>query len=272
MRVQSSSSINLYKQCPRKYYYKYIMKLPEPSNIHAVRGNIVHSVLEHFFKIKIKNENNYKKDLLKSADFLLDRFWIEKKEELKKLNLPIEELNDFYVDSRDMIYRWTNRFCDNVEDLIKKGHNLQDALNMLKPSAEEYIKDEKIGIQGYLDAIYYLPDGKIKVVDYKTSRKDIITPEYALQAGIYAVLIKNKKGCLPEVVSFDFLKGDLKDVVVDDDLIKNTLFEIEQIHFSTSSIEKSDYQKKTSGLCKWSNERGSGQCAFFDICMPFEEK
>jgi ATP-dependent helicase/DNAse subunit B len=50
-RVQSPSSINTYNQCPRKYYYQYILKLPTRPSIHLVRGNIAHSVLEDFFSI-----------------------------------------------------------------------------------------------------------------------------------------------------------------------------------------------------------------------------
>src|SRR3989338_2430314 len=48
-RIESPSSINTYRQCPRKYYYQYIMKLPVSDSIHTIRGHVVHSVLETFF-------------------------------------------------------------------------------------------------------------------------------------------------------------------------------------------------------------------------------
>ena len=32
-RVQSPSSISTYKQCPRKYFYQYVLKLPTQGNI-----------------------------------------------------------------------------------------------------------------------------------------------------------------------------------------------------------------------------------------------
>ena len=63
-KVQSPSSIKTYKQCPRKYYYSYILGLEQPPNVHTVRGNIAHSVLEHFFDplAILKKLQNYLKD------------------------------------------------------------------------------------------------------------------------------------------------------------------------------------------------------------------
>ena len=54
-RLESPSSINTFKQCKRRYYYRYIEKLPTISNIHQVRGNIAHATLEHFFDIDVSS-------------------------------------------------------------------------------------------------------------------------------------------------------------------------------------------------------------------------
>ena len=57
-RIQSPSSILTHKQCPRKYFYKYVMKLPTVTSIHAVRGKIIHEVLEEFFDLNVEPINN----------------------------------------------------------------------------------------------------------------------------------------------------------------------------------------------------------------------
>ena len=49
-RIQSPSSINMYKRCPRKYYLHYILKKPIKPNIHLFRGSTVHSTIEIFEK------------------------------------------------------------------------------------------------------------------------------------------------------------------------------------------------------------------------------
>lgn len=267
MKVHSASSINLYKQCPRKYYYKYIQKLPEPPSIHTVRGNIVHEALEEFFTLNPEEIQNFTAEIPKKADRLLDKHWIKYKEKLKELGLPVEELQTYYTDSRDMITKWSSRFLTKVE---KTGLPFPEAFKQLTPSVEEHLKSEEIGVQGFIDALYKMDDG-LHIVDYKTSRKDIVTPEYTMQAGIYAVLVHEIKGEKPITITFDFLKGEERDVPVTEELFKATLFEIEQMHMNTQTTDITDYPKKPSGLCKWQNARGSGQCAFYDICEPFKK-
>jgi RecB family exonuclease len=48
IKKYSHSSLKLYKQCPRRFYYNYIEKLPRKSWAHNILGNVVHSALEHF--------------------------------------------------------------------------------------------------------------------------------------------------------------------------------------------------------------------------------
>jgi CRISPR/Cas system-associated exonuclease Cas4 (RecB family) len=80
--------------------------------------------------------------------------------------------------------------------------------------------------------------------------------------------VQEIKGVVPTTIEFDFLKGQTQPVEVTEFLLADTKFEIEQIHMATEGNKPEDYPKKPSGLCKWSNERGSGQCAFYEICKP----
>lgn len=265
-RIQSASSINMYKQCPRKYYYRYIEKLPDPPTIHTLRGNIVHEALEKFYAIEPEVIKDHIKELPLLLDKLMDDIWMENREALKQLDLSVDAMNNYYVESRYMLGRWVQKFLLKI-----KATELPfvEAFKKLTPSVEKHLISEEYGVRGYIDALYEVDDEMVKIVDYKTSRKDILTPEYKLQAGIYAVLVQEYKGVPPQVVIFDFLKGEPRELTVDEDLIKTTLQEIEIIHMNTDSDDIRDYPRKPSGLCKWSNERGSGQCPFYDICKPF---
>ena len=42
----SPSRISDYQQCPQLYNYRVIQKLPEPINLDAARGTLVHTILE----------------------------------------------------------------------------------------------------------------------------------------------------------------------------------------------------------------------------------
>src|SRR3989338_10922672 len=88
-RVESPSSINTFKHCPRKYYYQYIEKLPSLPNIQQVRGNIAHSTLENFYDIDLSkfDEKNYELKFKEIIQKLFFHYWGQYKKELAELNL-----------------------------------------------------------------------------------------------------------------------------------------------------------------------------------------
>ena len=45
-RSFSPSSAGLWKQCPRRWRYRYVEKLPDPPGIPALIGTFAHRVLE----------------------------------------------------------------------------------------------------------------------------------------------------------------------------------------------------------------------------------
>ena len=124
---------------------------------------------------------------------------------------------------------------------------------------------EKYHVKGIIDAIENV-DGNIRLMDYKTSRSQNLN-DHLLQLGIYSLLYHDKHGKIPKHVGVYFLKGEEQFIEVDEALMDMAKKEIENIHASTQERDISHYPKKTSGLCKWR----TGQCAFFDICKPFDK-
>ncbi len=54
----SASKISTYKQCPKKYWYKYIAKLPSYDFWPAqIKGSFTHDVLESWVNKLIDNED-----------------------------------------------------------------------------------------------------------------------------------------------------------------------------------------------------------------------
>lgn len=53
MAVYSHSRLDTFRQCPRKFYYRYIAKIPledEPEQIAPFLGSRVHDALEHLYR------------------------------------------------------------------------------------------------------------------------------------------------------------------------------------------------------------------------------
>ncbi len=162
-----------------------------------------------------------------------------------------------------MLANWLNHFFSEVDsEMNKMGSSFKDAFNKLKPvETEGNYRDSDLMVRGYIDAVHKDGDS-VLLIDYKTSKSSQLKKEYILQLGIYAVLYEKKHQKLPAKVGVWFLKDKPKILDVEPEMVKNALFEIEQIHFATESCKILDYPKKVTPLCKWS----SGQCDFYDIC------
>ena len=50
----SPSRINEYQQCPKLYHYRVIEKRPEPLSLDAVRGTLIHNILEELLNLSVK--------------------------------------------------------------------------------------------------------------------------------------------------------------------------------------------------------------------------
>jgi CRISPR/Cas system-associated exonuclease Cas4 (RecB family) len=120
---------------------------------------------------------------------------------------------------------------------------------------------------GFIDVLELVDDKVVRVMDYKTSGKDAITPEYELQLAIYALLVHETYGYPPEEVAIQFLKFGERNVKVHPELLDLAKKECAFVTEKTQSEDIKDYPKKVTPLCKWENARGSGQCDFYDVCF-----
>ncbi len=258
-RVQSPSSINTYKQCPRKYYFVYIQKLPTKQNIYTMRGTIVHSVLDKFYDMEFDTSlPSAGYQILMNSLSLFDKEWLSSKDKLESLGLEKTELGFYYEDSKNMMINWVSHFLVKLNTIY--DGDFVSSFNKLKPiSREERLSSENYSVMGFIDAIENF-DNKIRVIDYKTSKADKLSDEYMLQLGIYALLYHEDKGEYPDEVGLFLLKHGERMVPVTEDLVKNAKFEIENVHYSTQTKSISDYPKKPGPLCNY--------CDFQNICFP----
>jgi putative RecB family exonuclease len=264
-RVQSPSSIKSYKQCPRKYYYTYVLGLEAPPNIHTVRGNIAHSVLEHFFDIdtSMMTIDDYGPHLKLVMQQLLLKEWQHYKPQLDRLQVSQDHQMHYFEETLMMLFNWLELFCKKLEN--KEG-TFQERFKHLTPVRELMFVSQKYHTKGIIDAIEHNGDGTVRLMDYKTSSSEDLN-EHLLQLGIYSLLYYDKHGVMPKQVGVYFLKGRENCIEVDESLLEMAKKEIEHIHTVTQTEDVNHYPKNPGPLCKWS----TGQCPYFDICRPFEK-
>jgi putative RecB family exonuclease len=267
-RLQSPSSILLYRQCPRKYFYKYIAKLPSPKSIHLVRGSIAHKVMEDVYDIDKQLDINSIPDesFLITLKFILQEMfrkeWELRKDELAELGMDDSELNQYYNDTRVMINNFFHYMVDRMQVLQTKGFSVKQAFDVVKPRREVELHSKAHHVRGYADAIHKEGE-KLVIIDYKTSRKLDITDDYRLQLGIYSMIFEEIER-LPDEVGIFFLKhGQELRIPVTRALVEKARAECTAIHMNTRSKDIKHYPRHISGLCKWS----TGQCEFYETCM-----
>jgi putative RecB family exonuclease len=259
----------MYKQCPRKYFYRYIAKLPVGKSIHLVRGSIAHKVMEDVYDIEqhIDLQSIPDETFLVTLKFILQEMfrkeWDASKEELAELEMSHTELEQYYNDTRVMINNFFHYLVERINGVLEiRDMPIKEAFQLIKPRREVELMSKSHNVRGYADAIHKEGE-KLVIIDYKTSKKMEITPDYHLQLGIYCMIYEELEK-LPDEVGIFFLKhGQELRIPVTRQLVEHARNECVAIHVNTKSRDLQNYPRQRSSLCKWS----SGQCEFYDTCM-----
>lgn len=240
-RIQSPTSINMYKRCPRKYYLHYLLKKPIKPNIHLYRGSIVHAAINNFDSLEIKPSDESDYPLLRER--LIGIFhdqWKKNEKDIEKLNLPEKEIRFYYNESIEMLDNWLSHF---IEETARAPPCKTREVKLF--SSPEYC------VMGILDLIQER-NGFIEIIDYKTSKAATITEEYLLQLALYALLYEEKFKKTPVKVGIHFLKfkDGIRMIDVDEKLINLAKREAKMIQLNTLSDDPSDYPCTCGGFCK----------------------
>ncbi len=141
----SPTALNNYLECPWKYFYVNLIRIPQAQTIHQLYGIAVHAALQDFFK-RMKGEGADKTWLLESY----------------KGHLYRQPLN-----TRD------------IETLLAKGsaalggwYDTYEGAWELRVSEEVRVAVEvdDVKLTGVIDKIEYIDDTIVNVVDYKTAK------------------------------------------------------------------------------------------------------
>lgn len=263
-RIQSASSIKTLKQCPRKYFYKYVKEMFEGTNIYAIRGKAAHTALEKFFAMTTDQLNiiSSQPDMVSTSKAIIrnffDQAWIEGEDELKTIDMHPSEVKQYHDETIEMLMDYVDHTFNQISGDFIEG------FEKLRPTKiEEEIGSKTLGVRGFID-VQNVDENGLTVLDYKTSGRMNMS-EHTFQLGLYALLINDKHGVMPKKAGIIYLKfkGKTDMIEITDELLRDTLATIEQAHMHTQSKEKDDYPRKPSYLCKWR----TGQCGFYDPCM-----
>ena len=133
-RLQSPSSINMYKQCARKYFYRYLKRLPTKPSIHLVRGSVAHKVLEDFYDLEVDDYDvDIRMTFMQAMIRMLKQYWDDSASQLAKLDMEKEEIAQFYEETQLMLINWFEIFWEKFQKQIKLGLSQSEAFKKFTP-------------------------------------------------------------------------------------------------------------------------------------------
>lgn len=254
MRYQpalSVSRINDFKQCPLKFRYRVIDRIPEPPSSAATKGNLVHSVLEHLYDLPAAQRTPH------IAANLLEPRWaamVERDPAVQDLFVD-ESFEDWLESARKLVHTYFRRENPAM-------------LNPTRANRERMITvelDSGLRFRGVIDRIDIAPSGDIRVVDYKTGKMS--NPNYQsdalFQVRAYGLLLSHADGKAPLQSQIIYLGSD-STLTYWSDAGDNSLVEEALTSVWSQILERLDsgvFEPRTSRLCDW--------CSFKSICPAF---
>jgi putative RecB family exonuclease len=242
----SPSRAGDFMQCPLLYRFRVVDRLPEAPSPVAVRGTVVHAVLERIFDLPAGART------LDAARRLLPGQW-----ERVRAENPL--LTDLFEGDAGAVAEW----LAGAEKLLAQWFELEDP-NRLEPADRElYVEttlDDGLLLRGYVDRLDVAPDGRIRVVDYKTGRapRETFEAKALFQMKFYALVLWRLRGQVPALLQLVYLgNGELlryspaeADLLATERKLK-ALWEA-----IARAAETGDWRASPGRLCDWCDHRG----------------
>src|SRR3954469_11628422 len=187
-----------FMQCPLLYRFRVVDRLPEAPSPAAVRGTVVHAVLERLFDLPAPQRT------LDSARSLLAPQW-------ERVRGEEPELAALFDGDTQAVSGW----LAGAEELLARWFDLEDPTRLEPAERGLYVEttlDDGLQLRGYVDRLDVAADGRMRVVDYKTGRSpsELFEAKALFQMRFYALVLWRMHGRLPTLLQLVYLgSGDI---------------------------------------------------------------
>jgi putative RecB family exonuclease len=247
----SPSRASDFMTCPLLYRYRTIDKLPEEPSADALRGTLVHKVLEDLFDLPspARTPERARDLLLPTWDALLE---------------AEPELAELFTEEGPDVAEWLTS-CRSVLD---RYFTLEDPRRLEPAEREVYVETllgSRVLLRGIIDRLDVAPDGAVRVVDYKTARAP--QPGFEslalFQLRFYALVIWRSRGVLPAMLRLIYLgDGTTISYSPDEGELRATEQQLEALWRAIASAhETGEWLPRRSARCGW--------CSFQQLCPEF---
>ena len=240
-----------FRSCPLRFRLRTIDHLPEEPSPDAVRGTVVHKVLEELFDLPAADRTPER------AEDMVEGAW--------RFVLDAEpEAATMFGDEGPEITAW----LASCRERLRGYFALEDPRRVEPAERELYVEtllDSRLLLRGFVDRLDVAPDGALRVVDYKTGRSPGVGFESRalFQMRFYALVIWRTRGVVPALLQLVYLgdgqllgyEPDEDDLLATERLVQAVWVAIE--HARTTG----EWLPNPSRACDW--------CSFHEHCPAY---
>ena len=249
-RSLSPSRAGDFLTCPLLYRFRVIDRLPEPPSPAAVRGTLVHAVLERLFDQPAPARTP------QAARSLVEPEWA-------RLTGDEPELAALFEADAECA-----AWLEQAATMLDRYFTLEDP-RRIEPAHRELCVEAELAsglrLRGYIDRLDVAPGGQIRIVDYKTGTAppEEFEARALFQMKFYALALWRAQGQVPALLQLMYLgngeivryEPDESDLLATERKVEALWRAIERAH------QASDWRPRPGRICEW--------CAHQAICPAF---
>ncbi len=169
--VMNVSALNVYLECPLRFYYDKILMIPSTQSVSMLFGSGLHEALQYFFRKRFeeKDSSTGKEYMLKRYDFYMER---------NKHRFTEKEFIDLITYGRKVLDQYYDHYHDKWSEDVQ----------YLTEYRCKDIHIQGVPVKGFIDRIDKT-ENKIVVYDYKSGKT-----EYEFKKKTYAPSESNPDG------------------------------------------------------------------------------
>jgi putative RecB family exonuclease len=231
-----------FKTCPLLYRFRTIDRLPEAPSRVAMRGTMVHAVLEQLFDLPQAERT------LAAARDMVPGTW-------QQLLAESPDAAGLFGDDTEgaELAEWLG----SAGDLLGNYFRLEDP-SRIEPAAREQLVEvvvDGLRLRGYVDRLDINEAGDIRVIDYKTGStpREAFEAKALFQMKFYALVLWRTRGVVPRQLRLMYLADtdtlsyapDAEELVRFERTLKAIWAAIER------ATQTGDFRPSPSRLCEW---------------------
>ncbi|MGK5554081.1 RecB family exonuclease [Actinomadura kijaniata] len=244
----SPSRAGDFMTCPLLYRFRVIDKIPEKPSPAAVRGTLVHAVLERLFDRPAAERT------AAAALELLGPQW-------ERLLAAEPELATMFAEG-EAGEAERDGWLEQARRMLERYFTMEDPRRLEPAERELFVEtvlESGLKLRGFIDRVDVAPSGDVRIVDYKTGaapRADF-EARALFQMKFYALVLWRLHGRVPRLLQLMYLgNGEILRYEPDEADLRATERKVEALWQAIRrAMDTGEWRPRTSRLCDWCDHK-----------------